>query len=47
MLENKETAVDEVKDVNVAKQIIADCIKMYKAVIEPKHLAERRAKGDY
>ena len=44
-LEGKETAIDEVKDVNVAKEIIAECIKQYKTIIEPKHLAERRARG--
>ena len=44
-LEGKETAIDEVKDVNVAKEIIAECIKQYKTIVEPKHLAERRARG--
>ena len=43
-LEGKETVVDEVKDVDVAKQIIADCISSYKKDIEPKYLAERKAK---
>ena len=42
-LENKETVVDEVKDVDVAKQIIAGCISSYKQVIEPKYLAEKKA----
>ncbi len=44
-LENKPTAIDEVKDVDVAKEIIRDCIKAYKAVIEPKHLAEKHVHG--
>ena len=44
-LEGKDTAIDEVKDVEVAKQIIADCISAYKTVIEPKYLAERNARG--
>ena len=44
-LENKATAIDEVKDVDVAKQIIRDCIKAYKTTIEPKHLAEKHAQG--
>ena len=44
-LENKATAIDEVKDVDVAKQIIRDCIKAYKTTIEPKHLAEKHARG--
>lgn len=42
-LEGKSTAIDEVKDANTAKGIIADCIKAYKATIEPRHLAERKA----
>lgn len=44
-LEGKTTAVDEVKDANVAKQIIAECIEDYTSEIEPKYLAERRARG--
>ena len=44
-LEGKSTAIDEVKDVNVAKEIIADCISAYKTNIEPKYLAERKARG--
>ena len=44
-LEGKSTAVDEVKDVTVAKEIIAECIKQYKAVIEPTYLAKRKAQG--
>ena len=42
-LEGKDTAIDEVKGVEVAKEIIADCIRSYKTDIEPKYLAERRA----
>ena len=44
-LEGKDTAIDEVKDVKAAKEIIAECIKAYKTTIEPKYLAERRARG--
>lgn len=44
-LENKSTAVEEVKDVTVAKKIISDCIKSYKTDIEPKYLSERKARG--
>lgn len=44
-LEGKDTAIDEVQDVEVAKQIIADCIKAYKFNIEPKHLAEKNARN--
>ena len=44
-LEGKSTAIDEVKGVEVAKQVIADCIEEYKQNIEPKYLAERRARG--
>lgn len=43
-LEGKATAVDEVKDVEVAKAIIKDCIKTYKQDVEPKYLAERKAR---
>ena len=43
-LEGKDTAIDEVKDVNVAKEIIAECISAYKANIEPKYLAEKYAR---
>lgn len=43
-LEGKDTAIDEVEDVEVAKQIISDCIKAYKFDIEPKYLAERNAR---
>ena len=45
-LEGKATAIDEVKDVTVAKEIISDCIKAYKAVVEPRHLSEVRARGN-
>ena len=41
-LEGKETAIDEVKDVKVAKDIIKTCIKDYKNQIEPKYQASRR-----
>ena len=44
-LEGKSTAIDEVKDVSVAKEIIATCIKAYKTTIEPKYLAEKKARG--
>jgi len=44
MLENKKTAVEEVKNVEFAKKIIQDCISKYKNEIEPKYLAERQAK---
>ncbi|MCQ2802519.1 MAG: inorganic diphosphatase [Bacilli bacterium] len=44
-LEGKSTAIDEVKDVKVAKQIIKDCISAYKTEIEPKYLSERKARG--
>ena len=44
-LEGKSTAIDEVKDVDVAKEIIADCIKAYKTTIEPRYLAEKKARG--
>ena len=43
-LEGKETAINEVKGVEVAKQVIADCISAYKQIVEPKYLAERNAK---
>ena len=44
-LEGKQTAIDEVYDVDVAKQIIADCISSYKQVIEPKYLAEKNTRN--
>ena len=44
-LEGKDTAVDEVYDVDVAKQIIEDCISTYKKDIEPKYLAEKNARN--
>jgi len=44
-LEGKSTAVDEVKDANVAKQIIAECLEKYKNEIEPGYLAQRKARG--
>ena len=44
-LEGKDTAVGEIYDVDVAKQVIADCISAYKQDIEPKYLAERKARG--
>ena len=45
-LEGKSTAIDEVKDVSVAKEIIKECISAYKTIIEPKYLAERRAHNE-
>lgn len=42
-LEGKATAIDEIKNAEAAKQIIADCISAYKTTIEPKYLAERKA----
>lgn len=44
-LEGKDTAIDEVKDREAAKQIIAECIKAYHHQIEPKVTAERKARG--
>jgi len=44
-LEGKDTAIDEVYDVDVAKQIINDCISAYKKDIEPKYLAEKKARN--
>ena len=43
-LENKSTAVDVVKGREEAKEIIANCIKAYHNLIEPKVKAERNAK---
>ena len=45
-LEGKSTAIDEVKDVTVAKEIIKDCIKAYKTTVEPRYLSECRARGN-
>jgi len=44
-LEGKETAIDEVKDVNEAKAIISSCIKAYKTEIEPRYRSEKNARG--
>ena len=43
-LEGKDTAIDEVKGRDEAERIIAECIKTYHNVIEPKVKAERHAK---
>ena len=43
-LENKSTAIDEVKGRDEAIRIISDCIKAYHNLIEPKIKAERNAK---
>ena len=43
-LENKSTAIDEVKGRDVAIQIIENCIRAYHNQIEPKIRAERNAK---
>ena len=44
-LEGKDTAVGEVYGAEEAKRIIAECISAYKQDIEPKYLAERKARG--
>ena len=44
-LEGKDTAVGEIEGVESAKQIIADCIAAYKKDVEPKYLAEKKARG--
>ena len=44
-LEGKDTNIGEICDVDKAKEIIADCISAYKQDIEPKYLAERKARG--
>ena len=43
-LENKPTAVNEMKSAEVAKKIIADCMDSYVKLIEPKIKAERNKK---
>ena len=43
-LEHKPTAIDEIKSVNVAKQIITDCLDAYRTIIEPIIKAERKIK---
>lgn len=44
-LEGKDTAVGEMYGREEAMKVIADCISAYKQDIEPKYLAERKAKG--
>ena len=44
-LEGKDTAIGEIYDVDKAKEIIEECISAYKQDIEPKYLAERKARG--
>ena len=44
-LEGKDTDIQEVKGVEVAKQVIRDCIKAYHIEIEPKIIAERKIRG--
>ena len=44
-LEGKTTAVDTVKGQKEARAIIEKYLKAYKEVIEPKVIAERKAKG--
>ena len=44
-LEGKATSVDVVKDRKVAEQIIADCLEKYHHDIEPRIVAERKARG--
>lgn len=46
-LEGKDTAIDEVKGREAAKEIIAECITAYHHQIEPKIIAERKAHGFY
>ena len=44
-LEHKNTTIDEVRGAEEAKRVIAECIADYKAIVEPKYLAERKARG--
>jgi len=44
-LEGKDTAVDEVYGKEKALEIIQECIASYEKEIEPKVLAERKARG--
>ena len=44
-LENKSTFVDVFKDHFEAEKIIADCLDKYRHEIEPRIIAERKARG--
>lgn len=44
-LEGKPTSVDVVKNRQVAEQIIAGCLEKYRHDIEPRIIAERKARG--
>ncbi len=44
-LEGKTTDVDVIKGAEEAKEIISSCIKRYHVEIEPKIIAERKARG--
>ena len=45
MLEGKDTTVDVVKGRDEAERIIDECLKRYHSEIEPKVIAERKARG--
>ena len=45
MLEGKDTTVDVVKDRKEAEKIIEESLKRYHSEIEPKIVAERKARG--
>ena len=45
MLEGKDTTVDVVKDRKEAEKIIEECLQRYHNEIEPKIIAERKARG--
>ena len=44
-LEGKDTAVDEVYGRDRAIQVIEECVNSYKRIIEPKVIADRKARG--
>ena len=44
-LENKDTAVDEVYGREEAIKVIKECLASYKRNIQPKVVAERKARG--
>ena len=44
-LENKSTSVDVFKDRDAAIKIISNCLDSYKLHIEPRVIAERKARG--
>ena len=44
-LENKSTSVDVFKDRDAAIEIISNCLDSYKLHIEPRVIAERKARG--